>query len=837
MRKLLFALLLPACNSKDGAVVSFHSTCTAADPSDEAKLAAGRLSDGSVILPDGRKLTPAGSVLTIGGFPVNLRVLPGDRYVVVTDASYGDNKLTIVDTRATGDPTVSSIVYPESGDYHSPGLWYGLALTRDGKKLYVSNGGYDPVPESETDPAKHYNVIQAFSISGDPPQLTALDAEEIHLPLNGTSQRLPAGMVLSSDEQTLYVVTQIDGTLGVIDLRPGAGYGQEIGRTPQLGIDPYDLVVDEAAHKAYVSLWGGVFDSGTSFRDGVQAVDLSNPMAPMPAGALIATPKASEGLILDSGKLYISASDGDSLVVYDTAGATTNVTKTAFDDSGLYGSSPTGIALDPARHRLYAANANENAVQVFDSNTMMSKGRIPTAWYPTSIALASDGTLFIAAAKGMGAGPSDHPIGKNEYMQGTLQVLAPPDDADLTSGDAMVKANLTRARDYEVKLNCTGTPSFPLPPARGDATPIEYVFLIVRENKTYDAVLGDLDGANGMASLALMGGDITPNLHALAKRFANLDNFYSLAEQSIQGHEWTTTNFANDYTEKGWLTTWGRYVRSFAIFSGTSATGNLPVPASPTVWAALDAAGLTYHNYGEIVNGSNATIVYDTNYPGVFFNIKVPDVNKIAYVISNLQDKSFKLEPFSYISLPNDHTLGTTPGEQTPRSFVADNDEATGRFIDALSHSSYWPRSAVFLIEDDPSDGGDHVEIHRSPCLVISPWVKAGYTSHVHYDVPAMYKTITLLLKMPPINLRDANAAAFYDMFSTTPDLTPYTYLPRRIMPELNPADAPLGEESSRIDFSRPDQAPLGRILWKSIHGRDAEPPWGKEPLTRDDDD
>jgi DNA-binding beta-propeller fold protein YncE len=837
MRRLLFAsLLIGACN-EDKPQVKFQSTCTAAAPSDDAKLPAARNSDGSVILPDGRKITPAGKILTVGGFPVNMRVLPGDRYLVTTDAGYGDNHLRVIDSQATDNPVISDVVYPESGNYHDPGLWYGLALTRDGKKIYVSNGGYDPIPDSEKDPTKHYNVIQVFGLVGDPPQLQAIDAEEIHLPLNGASQRLPSGMALSSDEKTLYVVTQLDGTLGVVDLRPGPGYGAEIGRTPQLGVNPYDLVVDEAAQKAYVTLWGGVFNGGDSFSDGIQAVDLSNPTAPMASGALIATPKATESIILSQGNLIVSATDGDAVVVYNTGGAGMGINKVALDGSGLFGSSPTGMALDSAHNRLYVANANENAVEVFAADTMMPLGRVPTAWYPTTVALAADGTLFIASSKGLGAGPSDHAPGKNDYMQGTLQVLAMPSAADLMMGDTIVKQNFTRPHDYEVKLNCKGEPSFPLPPARGDKTPIEHVVLIVRENKTYDAVLGDLDGTNGTASLAIFGGDITPNLHALAKRFSNLDNFYSLAEQSIQGHEWTTTNFANDYTEKGWLTTWGRYVRAFGDFSGTSQAGHMTVPASGTIWQAFDAVGMKYHNYGEIVNSSDATIVYDTNYPGVFFNIKVPDVMKIEYVNSNLADRTFELEPFSYISLPNDHTLGTTPGEQTPRSLVADNDEATGRFVDALSHSNYWQRSAVFLIEDDPSDGGDHVEIHRSPCLVISPWAKAGYTSSVHYDVPAMWKTITLLLDMPPINQRDANAAAFYDVFSTTMDARPYTYIPRKIMPETNAADAPLAEESAKIDFSQPDTAPLGRILWKSIHGRDAEPPWGKLPLVRDDDD
>ncbi|HWE27912.1 MAG TPA: hypothetical protein VHB97_07910, partial [Polyangia bacterium] len=256
-------------------------------------------------------------------------------------------------------------------------------------------------------------------------------------------------------------------------------------------------------------------------------------------------------------------------------------------------------------------------------------------------------------------------------------------------------------------------------------------------------------------------------------------------------------------------------------------------------WEHLDKAGVAYHNYGEITNTSGAIHVYDVGYPGVFFNTGILDVDKIQFVIDNLHDKTFTLEPFSYISLPNDHTVGTSPGMPTPQSMIADNDEATGRFVDALSHSSYWASSAVFLIEDDPQDGGDHVELHRSPCVVISPWAKRGYTSSVHYDVPAMWHTMTLLLGVDAINQRDGNAPAMYDVFATKADTDAYTFIPRKVPMDTNAADAPLAEESKRIDFSRPDTAPLGRILWKAMKGKDAEPPWGSKPLTneRDDDD
>jgi len=393
-----------------------------------------------------------------------------------------------------------------------------------------------------------------------------------------------------------------------------------------------------------------------------------------------------------------------------------------------------------------------------------------------------------------------------------------------------------------VQLACTGMPeTFPLPPTRGAPTPIEHVFFIVRENKTYDAVLGDLAGANGDPKLVLFGEQVTPNLHALAQKFANLDNFYSNAEQSLQGHEWTTAGVANDYVEKAWGTTWGRGYRPLAAFA-TGPFEKLARPGSDTLWAHFDRGGLRYHNYGEITNATSGKIPYDVNFPGVFTNMERLDVDKVKYVIENAFADDFALEPFSYILLPNDHTVGTTPGRPTPQSMVADNDEATGRFVDALSHSKYWGRSLVVIIEDDPQQGADHVEAHRSPCIIVSPWVRRGYTSSVNHDVPSVMKLVMRLLHQPPLNIYDANAAAMYDIFTGKPDLTPYTFVPRKIPMATNSADAPMAAESAAIDFRQIDGAPLGRILWKAMRGKDAEPPWGPtdSPLganARDDDD
>jgi DNA-binding beta-propeller fold protein YncE len=826
----LVALVACGC----GAASSFSSTCTAGAPSSDALLPAGPQPDGSVLLPDGRRLTPAGTLLTMGGFPLAMRLLPGDRYAVVTDGDYGDERLRVVDTMAAAgsNPVVSDLLYPGGGNAHAPALFYGLALTSDGQTLYVSDGGYDP--STDMDPTKHYNVIEVMSLAGSPPQLTRTD--ELRLPFGGAASstaRYPAGLALSADGARLFVACQYDGTLSVLDVAKGSPtYGLEIGRSPSLGVAPYDVVLDEAANTAYVSLWGGKYLAPQMFDDGVVSVDITNPTMPA-ARAILPTGKSPEQLVLAGGKLYAAAADGDAVSAIDPATGTATVAPSAFDASKLYGSAPNALAVDAANDRLYVANAGENAVQAFQLSTLQPLGRVPTAWYPTAVAVRGDGTLLIASAKGMGGGPTDGTSERAAMMQGTLQVLPSPSADDLRNGDVTVHDNLMRPKRNEVQLACKGTPGFPLPPAAGAATPIKHVFYIVRENKTYDALLGDLQGTHGDATLALWGADVTPNLHALAQRFVVLDNFYSMAEQSLQGHEWTTAIMANDYTEKGWLTTFGRYSRPITAFSGSDSMAHLAQPKAPTIFERLDAAGVAYHNYGELENIVGAKTQNDAAYPGFYFALDVLDVDKIAYVIGNVQDPKFALEPFTYVGLPNDHTYGTQPGKQTPRSMIADNDEATGRFVDALSRSKYWESSLVVVLEDDPNDGGDHVEMHRSPALLISPWVKRGYVSSVHYDVPSLWHTISLILGLDPLNQRDGNAPAMYDAFGPKADLTPYTFVPRKIAPETNTVDSPLAKESMAIDFSRPDTAPLGRILWKAARGSDAEPPWGAAKARR----
>jgi hypothetical protein len=357
---------------------------------------------------------------------------------------------------------------------------------------------------------------------------------------------------------------------------------------------------------------------------------------------------------------------------------------------------------------------------------------------------------------------------------------------------------------------------FPVPAGPGGPSPIEHVVLIVRENKTYDALLGDLETGDGNPDLVLYGEDVTPNLHALARRFAHHDNFYDDGEDSTQGHLWLTSAFVNDYMERMNLSG-GDFDADVMMEAGA--------PDFGTFFTHLLRHGVPFRNYGEVVgtmgqwNGQRVMEHTDLRFPGLFFNLSVKDEEKADYVAARLVDDE-DFPSFVFIGLPNDHTFGTRPGRPTPESMVNDNDYATGLLVDRISRSRFWPSTAIFIVEDDPQQGADHVDYHRSILVVASPWAKRAHVSSVHGSIPSLLRTIELILGLPPMCRYDALATPLWDAFSPVPDFEPYTVLPRTIADAVNPVDAPGAAASMRMDFSGPDRNPgLGAVLWLARKG------------------
>jgi hypothetical protein len=392
----------------------------------------------------------------------------------------------------------------------------------------------------------------------------------------------------------------------------------------------------------------------------------------------------------------------------------------------------------------------------------------------------------------------------------------------------------------------------PIPARVGGASPIRYVFYVIRENRTYDQVLGDLEGANGDPSLCLFGEDVTPNAHALAREFVVLDNFFVNAEVSLSGHPYSTGAYANDFVEKVWPMNYGeRGARYLGEGGGTmrNAYGNIAAPPNGYLWDAAIRANVSVRSYGEFamrgsekghdpaqggIEDPSAKGPIDGSVPGLrgrvhpeypVYDLRIPDGRRVDVWLKEFREfeATGELPRLSIIRLGNDHTAGTRPGYRTPRAMIADNDLALGRVVEAISHSRFWKESAIFVLEDDAQNGPDHVDAHRSVALVASPYARRRVVDSTLYTTAGMLRTMELILGLPPMTQYDAAAAPFYRSFQSSPVLTPYDRREARVpIDEVNDASAYGAGASMAMDLDEADRAPereLNEILWRSVRG------------------
>ncbi len=757
----LASTVLAACSTSDGAAPRDGGVTIR----DEALLAVGADGDGAWILPNGRRITPAGRTSPLEHFPLAFAWSP-DRGTLF----------------AASDSAVAALD-PESGAARAtvsvPGAFFGLAVSHDGATVYAARSGDELV----------------VALAWDGATLT----ERAQFPVGG----YPSGLAISPDDAVLWVALEIGGQLVALDARTGARLGGA-----DTGGNPYAVVLAPDGREAYVSVE----------REGqVRIFDVSDPRAPRKVAG-VAVQKNPEALALsaDGSVLLVANSDEDSISVLDLPRRRVRAT---IDLRPLgaagYGSAPNALALAPDGGRVYVAQAADNAVRVIDLASARVVGAIPTAWYPTALALSSDGRrLHVANAKGVGSGPNGPTVTLSNAS--LLEIVDVPSDAELAADETRVREHNTRsARLFDVNAEAFANP---VPLERGGATPIEHVLFVIRENKTYDALLGDFAGANGVAENCLYCGDATPNLHALVERFASGDNYYSNAEASVQGHALTTGAISNAFTEKNWFGDRG-VSRDLEQFANASEW-----PKKQFLFQALLAKGIPFKSYGDQAGLGPDLLVLDRQHvhwgpkdPPLFW-LNSKDDAKIDERIAEWERDG--LPTVAYMGLPNDHTSGCEFPYPTPISMVADNDFATGKLIDWLSHSRYWESSLVVVIEDDPQQGVDHVDAHRSILLVASPWVKRGYVSHVQYHEGNLHATFGHILGLEPLTIYDENAQPAWDLFTSTPDLTPFTAVPRKIPEETSMPGTNCGTESRGLDFLDPDEADgLQRILW--AHERD----------------
>ncbi|TWF44358.1 YVTN family beta-propeller protein [Chitinophaga polysaccharea] len=764
-----------------------------------------------VLLPNGWSLTPVGHSLPLGDLPLNMVVSPSGKYVAVTNN--GQSKQTIQLLDAKKEQQLDEVIIPKA--------WLGLAFSKDEQKLYAS-GAND-------------NVIWQYSINNNHLQVT----DSIRLGLSWPKEKIcPTGMVADYSRKRLYVVTKENNGLYIIDLQTN-----KVNTRIPLSAEAYTVVLSKDKSSLYISLWGkdevAVFD--------LEAQKLQHPIA---VGS-----HPNEMILSDNGKyLYVANANDNAVSVIRTADQKVIETlQTALYPDAPTGSTTNGLALSANNQQLYIANADNNCLAVFDVSNpgkSRSKGFIPVGWYPTCVRMIGR-KLWVANGKGftsMANPDGPNPVSKKDesgshqgntrkdrpvqyiggLFKGTLSVFNTPDDALLARWSRLVYENTPYNKEKErIAAGETGNP---IPREAGQSSPIKYVFYIIKENRTYDQVLGDIAAGNGDSSLCIFPDRITPNQHSLVKNFVLLDNFYVDAEVSADGHNWSTAAYATDYVEKTWPTSYGGRGGTYD-YEGSR---KIAYPKKGFIWDYCHRAGISYRTYGEFAGKGKASLKslennFCTDYPS--FDLGIQDVAR-QQIWQHDFDSLLAIDAlprFNSIRLGNDHTSGMRKGAYSPYAAVADNDQAVGQLVDYISHSKIWKESAIFILEDDAQNGPDHIDAHRSTAYVISPYIKRKSVNHNMYSTSGMLRTMELILGLPPMSQYDAAATPMWELFTATPDLAPYTVLPAQVdIHERNMAWNESARRSANFDLAHEDRVPdleLNEVVWKAVHGEHAVMP------------
>jgi YVTN family beta-propeller protein len=765
--------------------------CPEPAASDDIQKTPGKLADGRVILPNGFAIKPIGTTIKSPVWATVGLLTPDGKHYIVGGNGDAPHALQVIDT-ATWTET-DSVEVSKVGDR----LFVGLAYDATKRRLYAAGG--------QTNKIVRYTLSEAGKLTR---------SDEVAAP------GFPAGLFLTANGQSLYVAANTGKELQKYDVAGDtmslSGPGLDAGELP------YGVYVTPDEKTAFVSNWGSEEFTPDAVDPSVTVLDLTD-RAAKPKELDVG--KNPEVLVpsRDGKTLYVVSTDGDQINLIDIATATVRDTITLGKDNPYgvgYAVGPTYLAESLDGATLYVGSQTRNTIEVVDVASKSVKGSISTAWWPTHVAVSPDGkTLYWLAARGEGSGANADGRYIGGMLDGMAGKLAVPDAATLQTYTGEVAVNLGRRTAWAASCK----PRSPVLPVPGSDTPsvIKHVILVVKENQTYDAYFGDLEKGNGEPSLNLWPEAISPNHHALARRFVNLDNFYSETEISSQGHLWLTTMANNSYHEKVWTVNYkdgssGRLPKTGVEEASFPTTG---------VWLGhvLDS-GLTPRNYGEITGaGSNPPRFFEyTNLKYGFYNLTNPDTQKVRVFIDDLEQGILK--DFTYLTLPLDHTYGTNPGRPTPEWMVMDNDYALGQLVEAVSKSPFWNETVILVTEDDPQYAADHVDAHRTIGLVISPWSRREYLSSVQYSFMSFFRTLEQMLGMPPLTIYDATAMLMSDVFdSAMNNGEPYTALKPSAWtaePQINP-DTPAARALAQPDgaFDWPDMTPeLGRILMDRHH-------------------
>ena len=717
------------------------------------------------VLPNGWSVQPAGALTALGTLPLHMANDRSGEWVAVTVDGYASPVVTIVDA-STGRVADSKPL---------DGAFYGIAFSPDDSTLYVSTAGS--------------NGVERFGFDKSSGKLT-----------DRGSWRMPgdvwtSGLAVSPDGATLYVTGGLSRRLYALGTADGS-----VRWTAPTGAEPLAVVLSGDGSRAYVSDWAGSTVSIVDTRAGktTGSIDVSD------------HPNAL-ALSADGKTLYVACSMGDDVDAIDVAAGRVRERY----DAGLWpraleGTTPSGLALSPDGRTLYVADSGDDAVTAIDIASGRLIGALPAGWYPTDVDVAKDGSsIFILDGDGITGHPNPaygHPAVHHandslyigSLLTGDLERAPLPDAAALSSGLATARA---------AALYRGGRPQ---PGPRSSL--VRHVIYVIKENRTYDEILGDDARGDGDASLAIFGRTITPNIHRLADDFVLFDRFEENGFVSVDGHNWADAAYADDYVDKLWPAAYAGRGRDNDSFFGDDPPA---VPGAGYLWDDALAHGLTLRDYGEFVLGEGKSIMYqsrslrghtDPLYRG--WDLKYGDQSRIDEWMREFAayERNGGLPDLEIVYLPDDHTGATRPGYRTPYAMLASNDYAVGRLVDRLSHSRYWRDTVAFVVEDDSQAGPDHVSAQRAEALMVGGPVRRGVVSHAHYTQCSVLRTIEMLLGLPPMSQFDAGAEPMTPLLASAPDVAPWTASkPNLSLDKRNTPRTAHAHQSAMLDLSAPD--------------------------------
>ena len=800
-------------------------------PQQAAHEQVGALPDGGFLLNSGWLLHPAGEQVAVGTFPMSSAVSQNGRYLLALNGGYDPPSISVIDIAQK----------KEVGRTPLPDAWLGLKVAPAGNLVYVGGGVTGKVFElSLDDTTGALTQKREFVATPDPVN---------------KGNVLIGDVALSVDAHILYAADVRADSVAVINLQSGEMTGRW-----KTGQQPYRILPLPGGRDVLVSSWadGAIYQhEATSGQQGAKIR-----VGPHPTDMLLIKrpPPTDEGGESSSytGRLFVTASNTNNTYVFGmtadhqlTPIETINISLTPMHPLGM---TPSALASDAKGNNLFVVCSDANAVAEVDITSSRSRvaGFIPTGWYPTAINALSDGRLAIVNGKGLGSHPNPrgpnpmkHASPKVEYVghiqTGTVAFLPAPDEETLPDFTQTVVKNSPYKDDILYSPVTDGQQNY-FARSEGHESPIKHVIYVIKENRTYDQVLGDMDKGNGDKSLNLFGEQVTPNLHQLARDYILYDNFYENADVSAEGHNWASAAIAPDYTVKTWPSQYGHRSKVYDFEGGEPAN----TPPAGYLWNNALQAGVSFRDYGQwvtniplkdvtgtkqigAVKDPSLALYVDMNYRG--FDLQYADVDRAKEFVREWKEFGAKNEApnLLIVRMGNDHTQGARAGAFTPLAYNADNDYAVGLLVDAVSHSKLWETTAIFVTEDDSQNGPDHVDSHRAPAWVISPYTRRGLVDSTMYNQMSVLRTIELIAGLRPMTHFDAGARPMFSTFSRQPDNAPFNVIQPKIpLTDRNSGHEAGAAESARMDFRDADETDdneLNAVMWRAVKHSDPPPP------------